>query len=150
MLRLLLLLLGLCPFAVGGWLHRTLMEADAVPMPLAFWSGIGLLILWALAAFLARPHLSGSRAVLCCLHAAAAADLVLIAVQELVRHAYWPGPVGLWSQLFYLPLLDLGLGLTRWSSTLFPAYAACFLLLLAAALLGCRTRLWWDARKRAG
>lgn len=101
-----------------------------------------LLCLWALlAGWLSRPDAKAA-ATLIPLNFAAFVTLVLLLFQILVRRAMFPGLVGVLSQLFYLPLLNLGGTLTFFSPSFAPAYAACFLLLLAASLLG------WARRRR--
>lgn len=64
--------------------------------------------------------------------------LVLLGIQELVLGAYFSNAVGIWTQLYYLPLLQLGFSLTSWSSRVFTADAAAWLLMAAASYLGFR------------
>ena len=70
----------------------------------------------------------------------AAFDLVLIGIQILVLHAYWLNGIGIWTQLFYLPVLNLGFCLTNWSHGVFPAYAAGFILMVGVTFAGCKLR----------
>lgn len=59
-------------------------------------------------------------------------------IHELVLGAYFSNAAGIWTQLYYLPLLQLGFSLTSWSSRVFTADAAAWLLMAAASYLGFR------------
>ena len=98
------------------------------------------LLIWGAIAFFVRPRVAGVRTLAVCLNLAAGIDLILVGVQELVLGAYWSNPAGLWTQLYYLPLMNLGFTLTPWSHSVFSAYCAAFLLMLAATFLGARWR----------
>lgn len=136
---LLFFLLGFLPLPAGFVLDRLLMAGHMPPLAVVAFL---LLCLWALlAGWLSRPDAKAA-ATLIPLNFAAFVTLVLLLFQILVRRAMFPGLVGVLSQLFYLPLLNLGGTLTFFSPSFAPAYAACFLLLLAASLLG------WARRRR--
>ena len=98
------------------------------------------LLIWGCIAFLLNNRYHKTKAIVISLNLIAALDLLLLGIQELIRHAYWMNSVGKWSQLFYLPMLNLGFSLTNWSHSVFAAYVACFALMVAASLLGCKLR----------
>lgn len=137
-MTLLLVLLGALPF-LAGWALDLLMHHLAVFPPLEP-VGLLFLLLWGGFAFLLRGQHFGLRRIILSLHGIPALVLVLLAIQELVLHAYWFNPLGLWTQRFYLPVLNLGFALTSWSHTVFSAYCAGFLLMLLAATSGCALR----------
>lgn len=138
-MKILLVLLGGLPFAVGGALnYMILSSSDALP-PL-FLIGIGWLALWGTIAFLIKLFKEDEKEIVIWLNLVAAVVLALVALQELILHAYWSNFVGVWSQFYYLPLLNLGFTLTSWSSSVFPAYVVSFGLMVAATVVGCRMR----------
>ena len=138
-MKILLVLLGGLPFAVGGWLNQSIL-ASSDTLPPLFLIGIGCLVLWGLIAFGARFFIEDEREVVIRLNLIAAVVLVLVAIQEVILHAYWSNIVGVWSQFYYLPLLNLGFTLTRWSSSVFPAYVVSFGLMIGATVVGGRMR----------
>ncbi len=132
------LILGLVPFPVGRVMDWMLVTAS-VRLPLGL-IGIGMLVLWCFIAYWCYGRVGRTVKTVFWLNLPALAVLVLLGVQTLVFHAYWGNLAGAWTQLFYLPLLTLGFTLTAWSDTMFPVYCAGFLLLAAAAVLGCRIK----------
>lgn len=136
---MLMFITGFLPFALGH-IQNCLMlsNADAV-LPYTLISVL-FLFLWAFLAFLLNKRGKRTKQTLLFLNLPAAAVLALLGVQELLLHRYWANAIGIWTQIFYLPLVNLGALLTGWSHSLFAAYAASFLLILAAAYAGCRLR----------
>ena len=135
----LLICLGALPLAVGGIMNWAMLSLQTWLPPFLLISLLFLLV-WGLIAFLARPHAKHSAAVILPLNLIAFFDLLLVGVQELILHAYWLNPVGRWTQYYYLPLLRPGVLLTSGMSSVFAAYCAAFLLMLAASALGCMLR----------
>jgi len=132
-------LLGLLPFAAGGLMNWFMLShPDTLPplLPIA----LGALIAWGLIAFLLRRRAGNGKALLLCLNLPALAVLILLGIQELVLHAYWPNAAGHWTQFFYLPLLHLSFRLMPWFHRLFPDYCFSFLLLAAASAIGSALR----------
>ena len=138
-MKIFLLLLGGLPFAIGGWLNHIMLSSSNTLPPL-FFIGIVCLILWGFIAFVAKSFIEENKEIVIRLNLIAAVVLVLVTVQEVVLHAYWFNFVGVWSQLYYLPLLNVGFTLTSWSSSVFPAYVVSFGLMVAATVVGCRMR----------
>ncbi|MBP3684009.1 MAG: hypothetical protein J6J12_03475 [Oscillospiraceae bacterium] len=138
-MQIILTALGLIPFALGSFMNRYLTaHPDSLP-PFMFIAAITLL-LWGVIAFWIKPYAGGTRNVVIGLNTLALLVLVLIGIQELILQAYWNHAIGVWTQLYFLPLLHLGFTLTRWSHSVFSAYCAAFLLMVGAALLGCKLR----------
>ena len=140
----LLFLVGLSPFLLGWLLSRAMMTifAEMGGAWLYLVLGLAMLMLWAVAAGILGFKGSKGRMALTvlCLNLPAAVVLVLLGVQELALHAYWTNAVGLWTQMFYLPVLRLGAILGGWTGQLFWAYFAAFLLLVLVSWMGCRAR----------
>lgn len=138
-MRILFVALGFLPFAFGGLINWAAMtHPDHIPSyPLI---GILFLLLWAAISFLIKLRRKSSKEVVLSFNLIAFIVLLLIGIQELILHAYWSNLVGIWTQLFYLPLLNIGFTLTRWSSSVFSAYCAAFVLMLLASALGCSLR----------
>ena len=135
----LLILLGFLPFFFGGvqnWYMSTYMNS----LPPYTLIALSVLFLWGLIAYIFNKQGKQTKQIIICLNSIAAADLVLIGIQELVFHAYWMNSVGSFSQYFYLPILNLGFRLTSWSHHVFSAYAASFLLMVGATFAGCKLK----------
>ena len=79
-----------------------------------------------------------------CMNGVALLVLVLLGIQELVLGAYFSNAAGIWTQLYFLPLLQLGFSLTSWSSRVFAADAAACLLMVAVSYLG-----FWLGRRQS-
>lgn len=137
MKRGLLLLLGCLPLLEGIVMNDLMMRyRDVLPPYLAI--GVGTLLVWALLGFY-TVILKEKRSSLLLLNLPAAVVLLLLVVQDAVLKAYWRNALGIYSQFFYLPLLNLasrlggGLFHTMWSLCLL-----CFLLLCGVSYLGRR------------
>jgi len=134
-----LIIAGALPYLFGGLLNWYMnLRPEAVwifPLAVAF-----TLAVWAVLSFMAfRPDGRIGRVVIS-LNFIAFVDLLLVAAQELVLKSYWPNTIGIYTQLFYLPVLDAGFALTRWTSSMFWSYLASFVLLLAASFAGCKLK----------
>ena len=127
---------GAFPFLVGG-IQNWYMTSAGVFLPYRLVS-LAVLLLWGCIAFFLDHHSHRTKSIMVSLNLIAAFDLLLVGIQELILHAYWMNDIGLWSQLFYLPVLNLGFNLTNWSPSVFTAYAACFVLMAAASFAGCK------------
>lgn len=101
---------------------------------------LAFLSAWGLLAFLMNGNGQRTKQIVIFLNLIAAFDLVLIGIQILVLHSYWSNGIGIWTQLFYLPMLNLGFCLTGWSHGVFPAYAASFILMVGVTFAGCKLR----------
>ena len=133
----LLTVLGCLPLAAGWTVQYGLANEETFSLYLRL-PGFGLLAVWVLLGFAGRALLHSTKATLLCLNAMPFAVLVLIGVQELIRHAYWFNAVGFNSQIFYLSLINISSKLTRWGHTMFLVYCTAFDLLVLATFLGCK------------
>lgn len=134
-----LVVLGFIPFALGSFMNWFMMTYSNTLPPLAL-VGIVTLLIWAAIAFLVKPYIKDTKKVIIGLNSVASVVLVLVGIQELLLHAYWQNLIGVWTQFYYLPLLNIGFRLTNWSHSVFSAYCAAFLLMVIATLLGCKLR----------
>lgn len=147
-MKLLLFVFGLTPFLLG---RATSWYINANPNDPPPHSTIALLFLlfWAGISFLLKGKRRKIKEVLAFLHIAAAFDLLLLGLQELVFHAYWINSVGVWSQLYYLPVLGAGLWLTNGSGHLFMEYTCSFLCMVGASFVGCKIREMINTQRNA-
>ena len=134
-----LVVLGLIPFAIGGFMNWYMMtySNDLPPFTLI---GIVTLLMWTAAAFVVKPYIKNTKKVVIGLNLVAFVVLVLVGIQELLLQAYWQNFVGVWTQFYFLPLINISFTLTSWSHSVFSAYCAAFLLMVIATLLGCKLR----------
>lgn len=132
-------IIGALPFILGGLQNRFMLKYIDFTLPYTLIAVLFLLLWGAVAFFIKKFHRSTAKT-LFFLNFIAAADLILIAAQELIFHCYWMNFLGKWSQFFFLPVLNMGVRFTPWSHSIFTAYAVSFILMLAASLVGCRLR----------
>lgn len=130
---------GALPFFIGGVQNWYMLTCVDSVLPYGLIS-LTVLLLWGCIAFLLNKCYHGVKAVVISLNLIAAIDLLLLGIQELILNAYWMNRIGVWSQLFYLPMLNLGFSLTSWSHSVFVAYVACFVLMVAVSFAGCKLR----------
>ena len=128
---------GALPFLAGGIQNWYMLAHADSAFPYGLIS-LAALLAWGCIAFFLDKHYRMTRAIFISLNLIAAFDLLLVGIQELAFHAYWANGIGVWSQLFYLPILNLGFSLTSWSHSVFTAYAACFVLMAAVSFAGCK------------
>lgn len=138
-MKLLPLAAGLVPFVLG-WLTNGYILANPEKVPPLLPIAVATLVLWGALAFWFRGKLAKTGPIVLLMNLIPAVILVLLGVQELVFGAYWGGLPGIWTQLYYLPLLNLGASLAPWASFPIVLYTICFLLLAAASLAGCKLR----------
>ena len=142
--KILLAALGTLPMA-GGWLMNWYMMQEDSLRRFDLISA-GFLLLWGLLAFTACPWAKSAKEAVLLLHAVAALDLLLLAVQEIVLGAYWSNSMGLWSQLFFLPVLPFASTPTAWigriigGAPLFLSYVIAFTLRVLIAWAGSSLR----------
>lgn len=143
-----LVVLGVLPLAFGWTVQYGLADEARFSLFLRL-PGFGLLAVWVLLGLAGRALSGSTKLTLLSLNAVPFAVLVLIGVQELIRHAYWFNAVGTNTQMFYLPLIKISFDLARWSHTMFPVYCTAFCLLVLAAFLGCKAQQLTQKRRCA-
>ena len=134
-----LVVLGMIPFALGGFMNWLMMTHSNPLIPYELF-GIVTLLIWATIAFFIKPYIKNTMKVVVGLNSIGFVVLILIGIQELLLQAYWLNFVGTWTQHYYLPLLVIGFALTGWSNSVFGAYCAAFLLMVIVTVLGCKLR----------
>ena len=133
------MILGTLPFVIGGIQNWYMLSDGDVVLPYS-WIGVCFLLIWGGIGFLLNGKGRGTKKTVIALNLIAFVDLLLLGMQELVLHAYWMNRVGSWSQLFYLPMVNLGATLTSWSHSMFAVYIISFLLMVGATFIGCKLR----------
>lgn len=147
MRKMLLLLLGFMPFLFGRLLNWAMMTVFIdITLPYFFIGVITMAIWFLFSYFFCNATNTHTQAVVL-LNLPAAFVLILVGIQELVLHSYWMNPVGMWTQMFYLPLLNIGFRLTRGLESMFSAQCACFILMIAVSYFGCYVRKKRDYAK---
>ncbi len=138
MKRFILLLLGFTPFVLGrllDWVITVGFPNTVFPFLLI---GLVMLFVWFLFAFYFGRYAQTTMQAIVLLNLPALFVLVMLGIQELVLGYYWLNAVGLYTQLFYLPFFRTGIMLTSWSSSIFLAYCASFIVMLTVSFLGCK------------
>lgn len=138
-MAVLLPIVGLLPFAVGGLLNWLMLSYPSFTPPFIL-IAIVFLCLWGGAAYILKRTTMHTAVLVCLMNLPAFVVLILLGVQELILHSYWLNFVGLWTQYFYLPTLTIGYKLTAFSSSVFAAYCASFVLMVAVSAIGCKLR----------
>lgn len=131
--------LGAFPFLIGGIQNWYMLSYIDSILSYGFIS-LAVLLLWGCIAYLLNDRYQRTKAIVISLNLIAALDLLLLGIQELMLHSYWMNLVGKWTQLFYLPMINLGFNLTNWSHSVFTAYVACFVLMVVASFAGCKLK----------
>jgi len=140
MKRLILIVLGLVPLLVFGFsLNHLIMSVFFDVIPPFMLIGVTVLVVW-FGFGLVSVKLEGSRkAAIVLLNAPAFVILILILLQELVFRSFWLNIVGFGTQMFYLPLIGLGSGLSAVLPGITTFSLICsiaFVLLLLSSFLG--------------
>lgn len=139
-----LVLLGFMPLVIGYALNYAMLS-----WPLYGWKlniiSVALLLLWGLLAYCAAaPGKSPAvQALLLC--AFGILMLLLVLCQELVSGQYWPGVVGLSTQMYFLPLMSLSSSLLAsvFHAPAITVWLCCVIALacmFAVGYLGCRLK----------
>jgi hypothetical protein len=138
--KLLLLIIGLLPFAVGYGINA-LMLGPYYDVALPYgWIGVGMLAVWFVLGALTR-RLGGTAFQSALIaHIPALIVLVLLLYQEWILGQYWLNIFGLVTQLFFLPLINIAGMLAFFAHTLPVVYIVAFLLMFAVFWLGARLR----------
>ncbi len=140
MKKLLLLLVGFIPFAVGYGLNALMLGAyydTALPYG---WIGAGMLVVWFGLGMLARSFGGTVFKSAMIAHIPALIVLMLLLYQEWILGQYWLNAIGMATQLFFLPLVYLSGIVTFFSPTMPAVYVTVFLFLFIAFWLGGRLR----------
>lgn len=135
-----LIAIGLIPFALGGLLQWILSLNDFLlaPAVLIVISLVTLLV-WGVLAYLIKPYIKSTTKVMQGMHVIPLIVLLLHGIQGPILHQYWPNFFGLLTQIYYLPLVRIGSLLTSWfGTTMFITCLVSFLLMVLSAFVGCK------------
>ena len=135
MKKLFLCLIGFLPLGVGFTMNWFMMQYQDSVLPYR-WIGICLLLCWAGLGFFTYHLKESAKVSACAVHLAALIALLLNVYQEVVLGRYWGNLLSVFTQFFYLPVLNISFTLTSWSSHVWVAYIAGFLLMCSAYLIG--------------
>jgi hypothetical protein len=136
MKKLLLLLVGLLPLALGALLNVLMLgtlQNTALPYGVI---GLFFLLFWLLLGFWTRPLTKPAFTAAAIAHIPALAALALLLYQELALGRYWFSAFGVYPQFFYLPLINLAGRVAFFAHTMPPVYIAGFIMMFAVFRAG--------------
>lgn len=134
MRKLWLAILGFIPLAIGCVMNWLMMTFSQTVFPYILIS-IAFLAFWAWLGFISYKFNKEGKAIFF-IHLPAVLALVLNLYQEVVLGHYWGNLLGICTQFFFLPVLNVSYLLTSWSSRLWSAYIAGFLLMCLTYFIG--------------
>ena len=127
--------MGLIPLLAGYFLSYAV---QFLPVPL-FQFNLIFLFLWGLLSYKIQPPDANVLKNQLILHFPALIALILLLYQVLLRGAYWLNVIGLSTQMFFLPVLSLGVSVVNpfvSGAAPWPGYVAGFILMVLAGLIG--------------
>ncbi|QOR33851.1 hypothetical protein IMX26_10105 [Clostridium sp. 'deep sea'] len=136
MKKLLLLLIGLIPLPLGYYMNHLIMTVyfdKALPYGLI---GIIYLLVWFGLGYLTYYFTNSDKEAMIIVHFFGFIDIVLILFQVVVMKHYWSNIIGISTQFFFLPLLNIAGKLTFFGHRFYWVYIVAFALLCAAFYLG--------------
>lgn len=136
MKKIILFLLGLVPFGLSFLMDSWIMSNQDSMLPLKF-IGILFIGLWIFIGFktseFAETPLQSSMIV----NTPAFLVLLLLLYQEIIQGYYWTNSfIGISSQFYFLPLVNISALFTRWTPFLWVTYIVAFLLMITSYSLG--------------
>ena len=136
MKKLLLVLFGFIPLGIGWLINGLTMAFPNTVLPLGLIS-VAFLVLWAWLGFISCKFEKVIHISICLIHLPIFLALALNLYQEIVLGQYFSNIVGVCTQFFYLPVLNMAYMLTAWSTRLWVAYIAGFVLMCLVYFGGC-------------
>ena len=146
--------LGLIPFVPGGLLYLLLAINDnQIPWLIHILLALLTLILWGATAFITKLYLKSTAKVMLLIHIIPLVNLVLLGIQEFALHRYWANFIGTLTQIYIVPFARIsGMisgrlaalfhdpcgGVHGFGATVFAIGLEGFLMMLAAAFVGCK------------
>ncbi len=130
--KFVILLLGCSPFMIGRLCDWAIFNIPAYPHLLI---SVLMLLFWAYLSIFTLKLMNNNKKALLLLNTPAIVNLLLVIVQEWIFGAYWMNYIGIYSQLFFLPLIGLGFRLVPWAHSVPPAYIAAFFLMALTSFL---------------
>ncbi|WP_313524144.1 hypothetical protein [Anaerotignum sp.] len=139
MKKLWLILFGFIPLGIGlimNWLITTFPNTGP-PYRLI---SIAFLLFWAWLGFITSRFKEPLKVCICLINLPTFLALALNLYQEIVLGHYFSSILGKCTQFFYLPILSISFTLTPWSTRLWTAYIAGFLLMCLVFFGGCAVK----------
>lgn len=137
--KLSLFLLGFIPLGLGSIISWLIMQFPHFVLPFRL-IGVGFLIFWAFLGFVTYSFKEAALTSVSAVNLVAFFALILNLYQEIILGRYWGNLLGLCTQFFYLPTLNISFLLTFWSSRIWGAYIAGFFLMCSAYSIGFQIR----------
>ncbi|SOC43772.1 hypothetical protein [Ureibacillus acetophenoni] len=138
MKKVILILLGFIPLPIGFLMNSWLMENQDSILPFLY-IGILFLAFWALLGFITCKSEKTPYHSALFIHTPAIIAFLLLSYQDRVLEQIWPNMIGIATQNFYLPLINLssiiiggGLYVEMWLAS-----GIAFLLMYGSYYLGC-------------
>ena len=104
MKRIVFFTIGLLPLPLGYLLAYLALADQLLPLVLI---GLGVLAFWFLVGVVSANFFRTREGAMLFLNLPALLVLILILIQSLVLQAFWPNPIGIATQYFYLPFLGI-------------------------------------------
>lgn len=142
MSNIMCVLFGFFPLLIGFIMNYALKVSNYMLVLPYTLIGIVVLGIWCTAAYIFNKKIRNPYKVMLLLNLIAFLDFLLICVQLFVYDQFWFNIVGIWSQVFYLPLTRLSSLIVRLLPlpyiTTVPIKLISFMLLLIASFIGCK------------
>ena len=142
MKKLLLVLIGLIPFGLGFAMNSWLMDNPNSILPFRL-IGILFLVFWVSVGFITCKYAKTPYHSAVILHLPALFVLLLVMYQDIVLEEYWSNLLGLATQVYYLPLINLSSFIFSYTMTgglfvqMSTATVVAFLLMYGSYYVGC-------------
>lgn len=124
----LLILIGFIPLAAGLAINWLINIFPTKNLPFGIIS-IGFLVFWVWLGFISCKFKETIKVSVCLVHLPLFLALVFNLYQEIVLEHYLSNIIGLYAQIFYLPIINIAYKLTIWSTRLWTAYVGGFFLM---------------------
>lgn len=98
--------------------------------------GIAFLPFWGLLGFMTYGSKTTALASACAVNAVAFLALLLNLYQEFILGRYWGNAIGVSTQLYYLPVVNVSYAVSSWTHRMAWTYAAGFILMFFAYFIG--------------
>lgn len=135
MKKIILFSLGFIPLGLGVLMNSWIMENQDSILPFKI-IGILFIALWIFIGFTTNKFAETSLKSSMIVNSSAFLVLLLLLYQEIIQGYYWPSIIGIATQFYFLPLINLSFSLTMWMHFVWPAYIVSFLLMFSSYYLG--------------
>lgn len=140
MKKIILVVIGLLPFPVGYFMNYLIMSDTFFNKALPYGTiGLVFLLCWFLLGKVLSPLADTIKKASILAHSVALLVLILNLFQVIILKQYWANHVGVATQFYFLPLLNISFTLTPMFHSLSVVYIVSFSLMCVSFYLGCRT-----------